>query len=110
MGDVNSIRVGPVRIKQKINSLVQEHNATGRMHRGGIGKHMRAHAGASGNTLDAIQPARINTPPQSITAKITAVTAINGLIRWMYTVRIGHWNMAVSPSTGGAWVEDVSVD
>lgn len=46
-------------------------------------------------------------PPQpGIHAKITAATAINGAIRWSYTIQIGHWDMSTSPSTGGTWTVD----
>lgn len=33
-------------------------------------------------------------------------TAINGGIRWTYPIKLGHWDMTSSPSTGGTWVDD----
>ncbi len=36
-------------------------------------------------------------------AKITAKAAINGAIRWKYTIELGQWDMSDSPSTGGTW-------
>lgn len=39
-----------------------------------------------------------------LTARIWAATAINGLVRWKYTIRLGYMDMSTSPSTGGTWV------
>ncbi len=46
--------------------------------------------------------------PQFRIAKVTAKTAINGAIRFKYTLRIGHWDMTISTATGGTWVDDSS--
>jgi hypothetical protein len=46
-------------------------------------------------------------PEEILYAKITAsATAINGGIRYRYTIQIGHWNMSSSPTSGGVWVND----
>jgi hypothetical protein len=38
-------------------------------------------------------------------AKITAATAINGGIRWKYTLRVGCWDMTSGTASGGTWVD-----
>jgi len=43
-------------------------------------------------------------------ARITAAAAINGGIRFKYTIRLGHMDMATNTAGGGAWVEDVAQD
>lgn len=40
----------------------------------------------------------------AVHAVITAAAAINGGIRWKYTITLGQWNMKSSPASGGTWV------
>jgi hypothetical protein len=49
---------------------------------------------------------RLGPPAKLYEAKITAKTAINGGIRWKYTIELGRFDMTSSPSTGGRWVAD----
>lgn len=63
----------------------------------------------TGITISLARSQDVRSQPQSqivYDAKITAKTAINGGIRYSYTVELGHWDMTSSPSTGGAWVTD----
>lgn len=49
-------------------------------------------------------PARqTNASEEILDAKITSVTAINGLIRWKYTIELGRWDMTQAEATGGTW-------
>jgi hypothetical protein len=48
-----------------------------------------------------------NQVRQIMYAKTIAHTAINGLIRWKYTIEIGHWDMTTAP---GTWVKDSGDD
>jgi hypothetical protein len=48
----------------------------------------------------------MNVKISQLSAFITAVTAINGGIRWRYSIQLGHWDMTTSASTGGTWVDD----
>ena len=50
---------------------------------------------------------RDHDAPDLFHAVITGHGAINGGIRWRYTVSIGHWDMTQSPSTGGVFVSDI---
>jgi hypothetical protein len=43
---------------------------------------------------------------ENIHAKITAVLAINGGIRWRYSIELGHWDMTQNAAAGGTWVKD----
>ena len=63
----------------------------------------------SGITISLARTQDVRQTVQSQTvydAKITAKSAINGGIRFSYTVQIGHWDMTSSPSTGGTWTND----
>jgi hypothetical protein len=42
---------------------------------------------------------------EPIDARIVAVTAINGAIRWKYTIELGYWDMTTAESTGGTWIK-----
>jgi hypothetical protein len=55
--------------------------------------------------LRAVQRRGGNETQQIFGAKITAVSAINGGIRWKYTIELGYWDMATAEDTGGTWTK-----